>query len=62
MKAAVAAPASQAIGRQRGDSSRPVGNRRGMNTSANAMVRYHVPPSRAQATRMGSGSDPDRVQ
>jgi hypothetical protein len=33
-----------------------------MNTSANAMVRYHVPPSRAQATRMGSGSDPDRVQ
>jgi hypothetical protein len=58
--AAVTAPASQATGRQRGDSSRPVGNSSGVNTTARATVGYQLDQANQVAT-MAPGSDPGRV-
>ena len=60
MNAADAAPASQATGRQRGDSSRPVGNNKGVNTNASARVGYHGQEA-YQAARTAPGSEPGRV-
>jgi hypothetical protein len=57
---AVATPASQAMGRQRGDSRCPVGNKKGVNTSAKARVGYHGQEA-YQAARVAPGSDPGRV-
>ena len=60
MNAAVAAPANQANGRQRGDSSRPVGNNKGVNTSARARVGYHGQEA-YQAAKVAPGNEPGRV-
>jgi hypothetical protein len=43
-------PASQRAGRQRGESGRPVGNSKGVNTSARATTRYHTHPPYQAAT------------
>ena len=60
INAAVAAPASQATGRQRGESSRPVGNSKGVKISARAMAGAHGHDP-YQAARIAPGSDPGRV-
>jgi hypothetical protein len=59
VKTAVAAPASQATGRQPGESSRPVGNNKGVNTSARARTSHHGQEP-YQAARTLPGSDPGR--
>jgi hypothetical protein len=60
VNAAVAAPANQAKDRQRGDSSRPVGNNKGVKTRARARVGYHVQEA-YQAAKVAPGSEPGRV-
>jgi len=61
VNAAVTPPASHAAGRQRGDSTRPVGNKKRVNTSASAMVGYHA-HERYQAATIAPGSEPSRVR
>jgi hypothetical protein len=56
----VVTPASQATGRQRGESSRPVGNNKGVNTSVRAVTSHHGHEP-YQAARIAPGSDPGRV-
>jgi hypothetical protein len=57
----VTPPASQAAGRQRGDSSRPVGNSKRVNTSARMMVGYHHHMA-YQAAISRPGNEPGRVR
>jgi hypothetical protein len=58
---AVTLPASQATGRQRGDSSRPVGNSSGVKTTASATVGIQVHQAH-QAATIAPGSEPGRVR
>jgi hypothetical protein len=60
VRTAVVTPASQATGRQRGDSSRPVGNSKGVKISVRARIRNHCHDP-YQAARIAPGSDPGRV-
>jgi len=60
VNAAVATPANQAKDRQRGDSNRPVGNNKGVNTSARARVGYHGQEV-YQAAKVAAGNEPGRV-
>ena len=46
--------------RQRGDSNRPVGNNKGVNTSARARVGYHGQEV-YQAAKVAAGNEPGRV-
>ena len=61
MIAAIAAAAATATGRQRADSSRPVGNSSGVNTSTSASVGYHH-HELYQAARTTPGAEPGRVR
>jgi hypothetical protein len=60
MSVTVTPAASQPAGRQRGDSSRPVGNRKRVNTSARVAVGYHHHTA-YQAATIAPGSEPGRV-
>jgi hypothetical protein len=58
----VTAPASQATGRQRGDSIRPVGNNKGVKTSVRARTSHHgQEPHQAARVAPGSGDGVDQV-
>jgi hypothetical protein len=61
MITAVPTVAAAATGRQRVDSSRPVGNTSGVNTSTSASVGYHHHEV-YQAARTTPGDEPGRVR
>ena len=61
MNAAIAAPPSQATGRHRGDSNRPVGKNNSVNSSARNTVGYHAHEA-YQAATIAPGSQPGRVK
>ena len=58
--APVVVAASRNAGRQRRDSSRPVGKKNKVNTSVRNMVGYHH-HKEYQTVRMAPGSEPGRV-